>query len=112
MTQPNLDLDKLKEVCPELVEPMREVTEVIRHFKTSPSWQRSRGLDELLNKTELRLTFSEVQAIAATMLNLTEENEEMHPKANAYDLACATEKECRLPKNIDIIGRKGDPDEK
>lgn len=67
----------LAEICPELADPMKEVTEVMLHFKTSPSWQRARNLDELLDKTELTLTFKEVQAIAATMLKLAEENERL-----------------------------------
>ncbi len=74
MTPPKLDLAK---ICPELAEPMKEVTEVIRHFKTNPAWQRSRGLDGLLDRTKLRLTFSEVQAIAATMLTQQEKIEEL-----------------------------------
>jgi hypothetical protein len=75
-----IDMEKL---CPELAEPMKEVTEVMLHFATSPAWQRARNLDELLDKTELTLTFKEVQTIAATMLKLAEENEREYHKG--YD---------------------------
>lgn len=55
------------------------------------------------------VTVGNVNAVRDDMLKLAKEIEKMRPKANAYDLACATEKECRLPK--DLAARKGDAGE-
>lgn len=101
---PNIDLG---DICPELAEVIAEIRKVEEYFTP--------GVEpKAIQNTEVRLTFSEAKAIAATMLKLAAENEQRRNILD--DMWPMITAEQRLRINVKYMEKelaipKGDPGE-